>query len=422
MGNCARGFKLFLVMGGRFNRCFCPEPPLHRWRKIWTVRPFGGFLKPYDTEGWTATLTDVFGGPTGTDVVGEAGTVAPQDFDYPDTSTILWQGTRYAGTAYHRLATYDDGVDSWTWERWEFNIYDVNTQTLLSVACGNTDAEWDALPHSSEGYLVSYDETLSATEYSFTGTFENYSNTETTTLVIPITYAGQVARGEAHLDFIFAGMTDAELTGSMNIDGQNWPWSNFPDNPGGAMVLNASKLRVYPVTGTLSCEDGTYTYTEWTPASNHTFEENTTIDGGAQIVIKGAGGWSTDNGIPFISSFGWPYPVEAGHFVPGGIGDDTKAVVQYICQSFTEAYNCTEMGNDSFIVEVNQAGVAQPTWGTEDCAGTALPAAHDLQPGHYLLTTSGIAKKFPASVSATFDIPTSPFFNIQLYFDSCCPP
>lgn len=405
-------------MGGALSSCCCPS--LHGWRKIWTVRPFGGFLKPYDTEGWTATLTDVFGGPTGTDVVGQAGTVAPQDFDYPDTSTILWQGTRYAGTAYHRLATYDDGVDSWTWERWEFNILDVNTQTLLSVACGNTDAEWDALPHSNEGYLVSYNESLSATEYSFAGAFENYSNTETTTLVIPITYANQVARCEAHLDFIFAGMTDAELTGSMNIDGQNWPWSLFPDNPGGAVVLNASKLRVYPVTGTLTCEDGVYTYTEWTPDSTHTFAENTAIDGGAQMVIKGAGGWS-ELGIPFRSIFA-SYPVEEGHFVVGGIGDDVKAVVQYICQSFSQSYNCAGMGVDSFVVEVNQTGVAQPTWGTEDCAGTALPGPHDLSPGYYLLTTSGIGKQFPPAAPAAFDIPASPFFNIQLYFEDCCPP
>jgi len=418
-------------MGGRFNKCFCPDPPLHRWRKIWTARPFGGFYRPFDVELWTANLADVFGGPSGTDVVGKVSTLDFLYFDYPNnrfTGPILWQGTRYLGIKIHFTESFDDGVTSWSWERWEYTLFDVNTLDILTAACGGTYDELDdlrATNTSGDGYLVSYTETCSETSWSYTSARENTTIGAAWSLIEEVTYAEQVARCEAHLDFIVSGMTDAELVGSMNIDGQNWPWSNFPDNPGGSVVLGASRLRVHPVTGTLTCEDGVHTYTEWTPDSTHTFEENTTIDGGAQIVIKGAGGWS-ENGLPVRSSFA-TYPVEEGHFVFSGLTDDVKAVAQYICQSFTYAYNCTAMGVDwlgvdSFVVEVNQTGDAQPTWGDEGCASTVVGTAHDLPPGHYLITTSGITKKFPASLSPAFAVPSTPFFNIQLYFDSCCPP
>lgn len=414
-------------MSGAFTNCCCGTPDYAR-RSIWTRRPFGTFLRPFDAGAWAAdTDVDVLGGEFGTDVIGttkaRVGVGEPRYYPWPrpvgtpTNADITWEGTRYAQetkiTTWN--GTYGEDGDPYYFEQRVCGFIDLNTGYVWVLS------EWTVPPPEShvsgtEGYSTSYEETMTETSWSRVNGYQYLTITETVTRETPVTWAGQQARCKDHLDYVLGTMTASKLRNTMSLVGtpnRDWPYSPF------GVTDNHGYMEVTPITGTFEIVDGAGVYTEWELSSEQVLtwnsfasQTNMAINGAA----KNFGSIYVDPGLDEFATFA----VSAGRIqFDDSILDDAEVVMQYVCISSPTPFNCTDMGTTHQYTEIVQATAAdQPAWGaSEACFGTEKVGA----PGWYFFSPDGVVYT-PLSGTNNYTVPGTDGWILNVHTPVCCPP
>jgi hypothetical protein len=414
---------------GQFANCCCDPAPTNARRQIWTSRPFGVFLRPYDVAAWSGDTTGpVMGGPSGTDIIGYSSEHlgSPRYYPwprpsepYPDSS-ITWEGTRYLGEDTLEVweGTIGDGGEEYSYFYNRFAFADPNTGQGFVVTDTNRPSSIDLL----EGYATAYSETQTATEWSQTTTYQYGTYTKTRTLHTPITYADQVTRCKDHLDYVLVGMTAAELRGPMLLEGtpnRTWVYSPYV-----GLSSTSSFLRVVPQSGTFELVDGAGVYTEWEFGTDQELIANSLPPGtfANGIPIYGCalqyGQTHTSRGAS--GDVFYDHAIAAGrHAFGGDIEDDAAAVVQYTCVSYASEHSCAETGTSARYTGISESPAgSQPTWAANL---TCFSPTTEAQAGWYYFRPDGIVTE-PTTLSHNFTLPSDDYWAMDLSYPLCCPP
>lgn len=410
---------------GQFSSCCCNPAPPYATRSIWTSRPFGIFRRPFDSAAYAAADDlDVLGGPDGTDVVGitkEVGLGEPLIYPWPrpavpDNSDILWVGTRYLQQTRITIidGTYGELGDPYHWEQRIYNYADPNTgyEWTITVA----DAPLDPPIGESQGYLTSWDETMSETSWTLDKAYQYGTESVAVTLAVPITYADQVARCKNHLDYIVGTMTAAKIRNPMTLTGtpnRNWVYS-----PVVGTTTPGSFIKATPITGTFEVISEVGVYTEWAFDSQQILDTNSYASSRHYAIYGACENFGSIQAYPTTDEF-VTYAASAGR-IPfgGGITDDAAPVVQYLCYAYDVDFNCTNLSDNGYT-EIDAAlSTDQPTWG--DSLACFTPAQEG-DAGWYFFSPDGIVAS-PTGLTHNFTLPGSDYWIFMANYSPCCPP
>lgn len=279
-------------MPGMLSACCCGITELAS-RTITSRCPFYSLHIQWDAAYWAANMVDVmsedeFGDPI---VVGSQGPVVVVNYNSITTSTPAWYNTRY--TTKRSATTYDYDIPDVYTGTWTTKSIVVMDKTCGVMASDTMTIGTPAGIPLDPGRLTGYTQSLTATGWTETYTYEFGTISTTESLEDAVTYADQAARAQAMIIDLLTPFSPSTPTitlpltqadgfgGYENVD---VPWKYNVLSPFGLNV----HLEITGVPGALSVVSDEFVYTDW--------------DGVRPFIEN----YTTWNGITMLAMYGWP--------------------------------------------------------------------------------------------------------------------